>query len=253
MDPTSLTIVSVPSLFCLISWWGRRQDLVLQNLSTLHYPLLRCQDLANKNAGCNIWDLLILKILIIYLKYEYIQVSYILGFPGGASGKEPACQCQRPKRPGFDPSVGKIPWRRVWQPIPVFLPRESHWPRSLAGYSPLSHKESNKPEATWHACMSCILSGNNSPHSNRLSEAASQRWDDQVPSVIGPAQSLKDICLKYTCDHCFNRQRHEAQLTMSWSYRVTIVNFSSVFKAYYYMQLLAPALEFPFLGCFFQL
>ena len=126
MDPTSLTIVSVPSLFCLISWWGRRQDLVLQNLSTLHYPLLRCQDLANKNAGCNIWDLLILKILIIYLKYEYIQVSYILGFPGGASGKEPACQCQRPKRPGFDPSVGKIPWRRVWQPIPVFLPRESH-------------------------------------------------------------------------------------------------------------------------------
>ena len=113
--------------------------------------------------------------------------------------------------------------------------------------------ESNTPEATWHACMSYILSGNNCPHSNRLSEAASQRWDGQVPSVMGPAQSLMDICLKYTCDHCFNRQRHEAQLTMSWSYRVTTVNFSSVFKAYYYMQLLAPALEFPFLGCFFQL
>ena len=30
-------------------------------------------------------------------------------------------------RPGFDPWVGKIPWRRAWQPIPVFLPGESPW------------------------------------------------------------------------------------------------------------------------------
>ena len=34
------------------------------------------------------------------------------GFPGRAGGKEPACQCRRPKRPGFDPWVGKIPWSR---------------------------------------------------------------------------------------------------------------------------------------------
>ena len=38
--------------------------------------------------------------------------------------------------PGFDPWVGKIPWRRAWQPTPVFLPGESHGQRSLAGYSP---------------------------------------------------------------------------------------------------------------------
>ena len=37
---------------------------------------------------------------------------------------------------GFDPWVGKIPWRRAWQPTPVFLPEESHGQRSLAGYSP---------------------------------------------------------------------------------------------------------------------
>ena len=36
----------------------------------------------------------------------------------------------------FDPWVGKIPWRRTWQPPPVFLPGESHRPVSLAGYSP---------------------------------------------------------------------------------------------------------------------
>ena len=50
---------------------------------------------------------------------------------GGASGKEPTCQCRRCKRSGFDPSVGKIPWRRAWQHTPVFLPRESHGQRSL--------------------------------------------------------------------------------------------------------------------------
>ena len=35
------------------------------------------------------------------------------------SGKEPACQCRRSKRQGFNPWVGKIPWRRKWQPTPV--------------------------------------------------------------------------------------------------------------------------------------
>ena len=35
----------------------------------------------------------------------------------------------------FDPWVGKIPWRRAWQPALVFLPGESHGQRSLAGYS----------------------------------------------------------------------------------------------------------------------
>ena len=46
-------------------------------------------------------------------------------FPGGASGKEPSCQGRRCKRRGFDPCMGKIPWRRAWQPTPVFLPGES--------------------------------------------------------------------------------------------------------------------------------
>ena len=38
-------------------------------------------------------------------------------FPGGASGKQPTCQCRRPKRPGFNPWVGKIPWRRNGNPL----------------------------------------------------------------------------------------------------------------------------------------
>ena len=58
------------------------------------------------------------------------------GFLGGASGKEPACQCRRYKRCGFDPWVRKIPWRRARQPTSVFLPGESHGQRSPVGYSP---------------------------------------------------------------------------------------------------------------------
>ena len=38
--------------------------------------------------------------------------------------------------PWFDPYAGKIPWRREWQPTPIFLPGESHGQRSLVGYSP---------------------------------------------------------------------------------------------------------------------
>ena len=51
-----------------------------------------------------------------------------LGFPGGASAKEPVCQCRRYKRCGFDPYLkfGKIPWKRTWQPTPTFVPEESH-------------------------------------------------------------------------------------------------------------------------------
>ena len=70
------------------------------------------------------------------------------GLPGGPGGKEPACQCRRPKKCEFNPWVGKIPWRRAWQPIPVFLPGESHAQRSPAGYSPWGHKE---PDATEQA------------------------------------------------------------------------------------------------------
>ena len=49
-------------------------------------------------------------------------------------------------RDSFDPWVRKIPWRRKWQPTTVFLPGKSHGPRSLAGYSPGGHKESDMPE-----------------------------------------------------------------------------------------------------------
>ena len=57
--------------------------------------------------------------------------------PDGSVGKESACQY---RRCGFDPWVGKFPWRRKWLPTPVFLPGKSHGQRSLAGYSAVGHR-----------------------------------------------------------------------------------------------------------------
>ena len=47
-------------------------------------------------------------------------------------------------------SIGKIPWKRKWQPTPAFLPGEAHGQGSLAGYSLWGRKESDTPEATEH-------------------------------------------------------------------------------------------------------
>ena len=59
-------------------------------------------------------------LLLVCTRFQY------WGFPGGASGKEPSCQCRRCKRCKLDFWVGMIPWRRRWQPTLVFLPGESH-------------------------------------------------------------------------------------------------------------------------------
>ena len=53
---------------------------------------------------------------------------------------------QEMKRHGFDPWVGKIPWRRKWQPAPVFLPGEFHGQRNLASYSPWDCEEAGTTE-----------------------------------------------------------------------------------------------------------
>ena len=100
---------------------------------------------------CGLYDSypLYVRMLLVVLKHE-LDVSWVkiyffqtvlesrilkwhnLGFPG-AQWWRISLHC---RRCGFDPQVRKIPWRRKWQPIPVFLPRKSHGQRRLAGYSP---------------------------------------------------------------------------------------------------------------------
>ena len=73
-------------------------------------------------------------------KRNKLPIHAIMGFPGGASGKESTCQCNRCKRLGIDPWIGKIPWSRKWQPTPIFL---SGWVEEPGGCSPWDCKESD--------------------------------------------------------------------------------------------------------------
>ena len=54
------------------------------------------------------------------------------GFPSGSDSKESTCQCRRYKRYGFNLWVRKIPWRKKWQPTPLFLLGKFHSQRSLS-------------------------------------------------------------------------------------------------------------------------
>ena len=82
-------------------------------------------------------------IFIIYMNFTPLKV-WTEHIPGGSEGKESASS------PGFDLWVRKMPWRRKWQPTPVFLPGEFRGQRSLAGYSPLAHKESDMIEQQYY-------------------------------------------------------------------------------------------------------
>ena len=62
-------------------------------------------------------------------------------------------------RPGFSFWFGKIPWRREWLPIPVFLPEKAHGQRNLVGYSPWGRKESDTTEQLTLVCsLMCYFS-----------------------------------------------------------------------------------------------
>ena len=74
---------------------------------------------------------------------NFCPVSSLRSFPGGSDGNGNRLQFERP---GFDPWVGKIPWRRKWQPTPVILPGKFHGWRNLIGYSPWGCKESDTTE-----------------------------------------------------------------------------------------------------------
>ena len=74
----------------------------------------------------------------------------------------------------FDPWVGKLPWRRAWQPTPVFLPEESHGQRSPAGYSPWGLKELDTTEQLNDNITTCVH--NPTELSRRHSQSVLAGW-----------------------------------------------------------------------------
>ena len=82
-------------------------------------------------------------------------VRVLKRFPGSTSGKESVCNAGNTVDSvcGFDPCVRRIPWKRKWQPIPVFLPGKSQGLRSLVGCIPWGRIELDMSEATECKCF----------------------------------------------------------------------------------------------------
>ena len=108
------------------------------------------------------------------------------GFPGGSAVKNlPAVQEMQVRF-----LVRKIPWRRKWQPTPVFLPEKNPTDRSLVGHSPWGCKESNTTEATEHACIKRLkifffFLGWTFKNTSRVAEWASgtyKAWSQEGPA-----------------------------------------------------------------------
>ena len=90
-------------------------------------------------------------------------MNYKSLLPTHCRGKESACKCRQYKRHGFNPWVGKSPWKRKWQHTPVFLVGEFHGQKSLAGYSPQGCKESATTEWLSYVCIYIVYPDNLAP------------------------------------------------------------------------------------------
>ena len=111
-----------------------------------------------RDRGALLWRLKKQKTRADFYCLTRLKKKQTKNFPCGSDGKSVSLQC---RRPGFDPRVGKIPWRRKWQPTPVFLPEKSHGQRSLVGYSPWGRKELHTTEwlhfLSLDQVMECLL------------------------------------------------------------------------------------------------
>ena len=83
-----------------------------------------------------------------------IKCHRVKGLPWWLRKQRIYLQC---RRPGFGPRVGKICWRREWQPASVFLPEESHGLRSLVAYSPWHCIELDMTEQLTLSLQDCLI------------------------------------------------------------------------------------------------
>ena len=101
---------------------------------------------------------------------ERLSHSHI---PGSSSSKEPICQCRRHKKLEFNPWVRNIPWKRKWQPTPIYLPGKSHGQRRLVDYSQWAGSELDK---TQRLTLSLSLYGHVRLVPGRLSTLIKGHW-----------------------------------------------------------------------------
>ena len=116
------------------------------------------------------------------------------------SGKESTCQC---RRHGFDPWVGKIPWRRKWQPTPVFLTGKFLGQRKLVGCSPWGWKESDMSEqlstpTSWALLKICCHIKYYRKYENSLS-CMFLRKSISFPFVLNKNTFTEELDIQRTC------------------------------------------------------
>ena len=89
--------------------------------------------------------------------FQTILLGSVYNFPRGSDGRSVCLQCRRRR---FNPSVGKILWRRQWHPTLALLPGKSHGQRSLVGCSPWGRRELDTTERPhFHFSLSCMGGG----------------------------------------------------------------------------------------------
>ena len=124
-----------------ISWRG--QGVVighLEKIQDFHYPDIspaESDSLVFQSTNLNITE---------------FQGMYIYKLPKWRLGRT-CLPMHKTKRCGFHPWMGETPWRKAWQPTPVFLPGKSHGRRTLVGYGTQGHKESDMTEVTQHSTV----------------------------------------------------------------------------------------------------
>ena len=116
-----------------ITWHGQRVGRKITTLYTLNLHNITCQLPLNKKGETVIT---VQKLP----QWPFQVLALVVKIPPANAGDI--------REHGLDTWIRKIPWRREWEPTPVFLPGESHGERNLMGYSPWGHKELDMTEVT---------------------------------------------------------------------------------------------------------
>ena len=127
------------------------------------------------------------------------------GLPWQLSSKESACQC---RRHALDPWIREIPWRRKWQPTPLFVHGEFHGQKGLVGYSPQGHKRAGQNLAAEQQQEVKSLKSRFLPgwRGGRCSRRVSILWLLQLPGwpvILSYCTLTWDTLSSSICDHLF--------------------------------------------------
>ena len=126
---------------------------------------------------------------------EFIRVICLRGLPYGPAGKDSTFNVGDTGDASSIPWVGKVPWRRKWQPTPVCLPEKSCRQRSLVGYSPWGRKESDVTERlSTQANFYNILIWNSNEKKLLLNERYAG-FNDQFLNWMQVVKLLGDTCI----------------------------------------------------------